>query len=58
MEKTINAAIEFARKHGMVVEEVGDRRLRVAYPSGEHQVLNRDNIETPRIITNMTCRML
>jgi hypothetical protein len=56
MEKT-NAAIEFARKHGMVVEEVGDGRLRVAYPSGESRVLERDDAKAPHIIIYMTCNL-
>ena len=57
MEKTLEAAIEFARKHGMTVEDVGDRRLKVTYPSGEHRVLDRDNSDTPHIITDMTCNL-
>lgn len=58
MEKTINAAIEFARKYGMVVEEIDDvRQVRVTYPSGESRVLEGDDAKTPHIIIDMTCNL-
>lgn len=57
MEKTLNDAIEFARKHGMTIDEVGDRRLKVMYPSGEFRIMSRDCSDTPRIIADMACNL-
>lgn len=58
MGKTLDEAIAFARKHGMTVEEVGDRRIRVTYPSGEYRVMGRDDADTPKQIIDMTCNLL
>jgi len=59
---TMEEATEFARKHGMKVEEFeglqGLSMLRVTYPSGEAKELVAELPATPRIIVDMTCNLL